>query len=53
MEERNVEIETSYQKASTEKEHYRSSFGRKRQTRNKINETEEIPVNGKEDEFHF
>ncbi|CAA2991006.1 Ycf1 [Olea europaea subsp. europaea] len=63
-EKRDVEIETAYEMKGTKQEQERSAeedpspsfFLEEKEDLNKINETEEIRVNGKEktqDEFHF
>nr|YP_009445201.1 hypothetical chloroplast RF1 [Bertholletia excelsa]ATV97905.1 hypothetical chloroplast RF1 [Bertholletia excelsa] len=60
-EERDVEIETTYetkgtkqeQEGSTEEDPSPSLFSEEKEDPDKIDETEEIRVNGKEDEFHF
>nr|YP_011015665.1 hypothetical protein RF1 [Betonica officinalis]WAS33735.1 hypothetical protein RF1 [Betonica officinalis] len=60
-EERDVEIETAYEMKGTKQEQEGSTeedpslyfFSEERADPNKIDETEEIQVNGKEKEFHF
>nr|YP_010931647.1 hypothetical chloroplast RF1 [Lindernia crustacea]WKN51522.1 hypothetical chloroplast RF1 [Lindernia crustacea] len=41
------------QETSTEEDSYPSFFSKKRKDKNKIDETKEMRVNAKEDEFHF